>query len=65
MTINSYIKEIETQAQKPLDEQLNDIKIASAKLLQTLDNLLPIVDKVVEALEKETNNIEKQTSESK
>ena len=65
MTINSYVKEIETQAQKPLDEQLNDIKIASAKLLQTLDNLLPIVDKVVEALEKETNNIEKQTSESK
>ena len=56
MTINSYVKEIETQSKKPLDEQLNDIKLAGAKLLQTLDNLVPIIDKVVEALEKETNN---------
>ena len=53
--LNQYIKEIETQSKKPLDVQLNDIKLASAKLLQTLDNLLPIVDKVVAALEEESN----------
>ena len=56
MTTESYLKEIEIQSKKPLDEQLNDIKLASAKLLQTLDNLLPIVDKVVKELEKESNN---------
>ena len=56
MTINSYINEIETQSKKPIDEQLNDIKLAGAKLLQTIDNLLPIVDKVVKELEKESNN---------
>ena len=56
MTINSYINEIETQSKKPIDEQLNDIKLAGAKLLQSIDNLLPIVDKVVKELEKESNN---------
>ena len=56
MTINSYIQEIETQSKKPIDEQLNDIKLAGAKLLQSIDNLLPIVDKVVKELEKESNN---------
>ena len=65
MTLQSYINEIETQSKKPIDEQLNDIKLAGAKLLQTLDNLLPIVDKVVATLEKEINNMEKETSESK
>ena len=58
MTTKSYLKEIEIQSKKPLDEQLNDIKLASAKLLQTLDNLLPIVDKVVAALEEESNKNE-------
>ena len=56
MTINSYINEIETQSKKSIDEQLNDIKLAGAKLLQSIDNLLPIVDKVVKELEKESNN---------
>tara|TARA_B100000287_G_C20030925_1_gene542391 strand:+ start:111 stop:308 length:198 start_codon:yes stop_codon:yes gene_type:complete len=65
MTLQSYINEIETQSKKPIEEQMNDLKIASAKLLQTIDNLLPVVDKVVEALEKETNNVEKQISDTK
>ena len=65
MTLQSYINEIETQSKKPIEEQMNDLKIAGAKLLQTIDNLLPVVDKVVEALEKETNNVEKQISDTK
>ena len=64
MTINSYVKEIETQSKKPLEEQLNDVKIAGAKLLQTIDNLVPLIDKVVATLEEETNNNSKETSES-
>ena len=56
MTLHSYINEIETQSKKPIDEQHNDIKLAGAKLLQSIDNLLPIVDKVVKELEKESNN---------
>ena len=60
--LQSYVKEIETQAQKPLEEQLNDIKIAGAKLLQIIDNLIPLVDNVVDALVKESNNKEKEDS---
>ena len=40
MTIKSYLKEIETQSKKPINEQLNDLKIAGAKLLQALDNYI-------------------------
>ena len=40
MTIKSYLKEIETQSKKPISEQLNDLKIAGAKLLQALDNYI-------------------------
>ena len=58
--LQSYVKEIETQAQKPLEEQLNDVKIAGAKLLQIIDNLIPLVDNVVEALGRESNNKEKE-----
>ena len=38
--LNSIIKEIETQAKKPLNVQLNEMKIAGAKLLQSIDNLI-------------------------
>ena len=62
MTIKSYLKEIETQSKKPLEEQLYDIKIAGAKLLQIIDNLIPLVDNVVDALVKESNNKEKEDS---
>ena len=54
--LNSVIQEIETQRQKPLEVQLEDFKIAGAKLLQTIDNLVPLIDKVVTTLEEETNN---------
>ena len=43
--LNSIIKEIETQAKKPLNVQLNDIKIAGAKFIQSLDNLIRQIDK--------------------
>ena len=42
--LSSYIKEIETQANKPLEEQLNDLKIAGAKLLQSIDNISAILN---------------------
>ena len=45
--LQSYVNEIETQRQKPIEEQLNDLKLAGAKLLQALDNYI-----------KETNNIQ-------
>ena len=57
--LQSYVKEIETQSKKPLEEQLNDIKIAGARLLQIIDNLIPLVDNVVDALVEESNNKEK------
>ena len=38
--LSSYIKEIETQAKKPLNVQLSEMKIAGAKLLQSIDNLI-------------------------
>ena len=60
--LQSYVKEIETQSKKPLEEQLNDVKIAGARLLQIIDNLIPLVDNVVDALVKESNNKEKEDS---
>ena len=60
--LQSYVKEIETQSKKPLEEQLNDIKIAGARLLQIIDNLIPLVDNVVDALVEESNKKEKEDS---
>jgi len=40
MTINSYIKEIETQSKKPIKDQLNDLKIAGAKLIVSIDRII-------------------------
>ena len=60
--LQSYVKEIETQSKKPLEEQLNDIKIAGARLLQIIDNLIPLVDNVVDALVEESNKKEKDDS---
>ena len=42
--LSSYIKEIETQAKKPLNVQLNEMKIAGAKLLQSIDNIINNLD---------------------
>ena len=44
--LSSYIKEIETQAKKPLNVQLNEMKIAGAKLLQSIDNIINNLDNV-------------------
>ena len=38
--LNSVIQEIETQRQKPLEEQLEDFKIAGAKLIIALDRYI-------------------------
>ena len=57
--LQTYIQEIETQSKKPIDEQLNDLKIAGAKLLQSIDNLIPMVDKIVKELDRQSNNEEK------
>ena len=46
--LNSIIKEIETQAKKPLNEQLNDVKIAGAKVIQSLDKLIRKIDTLVD-----------------
>ena len=46
--LNSIIKEIETQAKKPLNEQLNDVKIAGAKVIQSLDKLIRNIDTLVD-----------------
>ena len=40
MTIKSYIQEIEKQQKKPIKVQLNELKLASAKFLQSIDNLI-------------------------
>ena len=45
--LNSIIKEIETQAKKPLNVQLNDLKIAGAKMILSLDKLGKQLDKIV------------------
>ena len=46
--LNSIIKEIEIQAKKPLNEQLNDVKIAGAKVIQSLDKLIRNIDTLVD-----------------
>ena len=38
--LNFIIKEIETQSKKPIEEQLNDLKIAGAKLLVSIDKII-------------------------
>ena len=45
--LKSIIKEIETQAKKPLNVQLNEMKIAGAKLILSLDKLGKQLDKIV------------------
>jgi len=35
-----YLKEIEVQSKKPLEEQLNDLKVAGAKFLVALDKIV-------------------------
>ena len=44
--LNSIIKEIEIQAKKPLNVQLKEMKIAGAKVIQSLDKLIRKIDKL-------------------
>ena len=46
--LKSILKEIETQSKKPLNEQLNDVKIAGARFIQSLDKLIRKIDKLVD-----------------
>ena len=46
--LNSIIKEIEIQAKKPLNVQLKEMKIAGAKVIQSLDKLIRKIDKLVD-----------------
>ena len=41
--LNSVIQEIETQRQKPLEVQLEDFKIAGAKLILALDRYISTI----------------------
>ena len=45
--INSILKEIETQQQKPIKEQLNDLKIAGALVINSLDNIINNLDTIL------------------
>jgi hypothetical protein len=42
--LQSYVKEIETQRNKPISEQINDLTIAGAELLRALDNYIKEVN---------------------
>ena len=41
--LQSYVNEIETQRQKPLEVQLEDFKIAGAKLIIALDRYISTI----------------------
>ena len=39
-TVNDYVKEIEVQMENPLEEQINDLKVAGATFLVKLDEYI-------------------------
>ena len=43
-TVNDYVKEIEVQMEKPLAEQINDLKVAGATFLVKLDEYIKQLD---------------------
>ncbi len=43
-SLQPYLKELEDRMKKPLDEQIEDLKIAGAKFLQAIDKLIASVD---------------------
>ena len=51
-TVDDYIKEIDVQSKKPLDEQLNDLKVAGAKFLVALDKVASNFDTIISKGEK-------------
>ena len=42
--LQPYLKELEDRMKKPLTEQIEDLKIAGAKFLQSIDKLIASVD---------------------
>ena len=43
--LQPYLKELEDRMSKPLNEQIEDLKIAGAKFLQSIDKLIASMDK--------------------
>ena len=39
-----YLKELEDRMKKPIPEQIEDLKIAGAKFIQSLDKLIESID---------------------
>ena len=44
-SLQPYLKELEDAMNKPLNEQIEDLKIAGAKFLQSIDKIIASVDK--------------------
>ena len=43
--LQPYLKELEDRMKKPLNEQIEDLKIAGAKFLQSIDKIIESLDK--------------------
>ena len=43
--LRPYLKELEDAMNKPLNEQIEDLKIAGAKFLQSIDKIIASLDK--------------------
>ena len=55
-SVEDYIKEIDVQSKKPLDEQLNDLKVAGAKFLVALDKIAFNLDNLLKDDESNEKN---------
>ena len=44
-SLQPYLKELEDAMNKPLDKQIEDLKIAGAKFLQSIDKIIESLDK--------------------
>ena len=44
LDLQPYLKELEDRMKKPLNEQIEDLKIAGAKFLQSIDHLIESMD---------------------
>ena len=44
-SLQPYLKELEDAMNKPLNEQIEDLKIAGAKFLQSIDKIIDSLDK--------------------
>ncbi len=44
LNLQPYLKELEDRMKKPIPEQIEDLKIAGAKFLQSIDHLIESMD---------------------